>query len=42
MLGEAVLEEFEKSDRKRVSLLNRDGEQLRRNREAKNSIIITW
>jgi tetratricopeptide (TPR) repeat protein len=36
------LEEFRKSDRKRTSLLNHGGGQLRRDREAKNSIIITW
>ena len=36
------LEEFQKSDRKKTSLLNYEGGQLRRDREAKNSIIITW
>jgi tetratricopeptide (TPR) repeat protein len=36
------LQDFRKSDRKRTSLLNHQGEQLRRDREAKNSIIITW
>ena len=36
------LEEFGKSDRKRTSLLNYEGGQLRRDGEAKNSIIITW
>lgn len=36
------LQDFRRSDRKRTSLLNCDGEQLRRDREAKNSIIITW
>ncbi|KAL5330958.1 hypothetical protein ACEPPN_000485 [Leptodophora sp. 'Broadleaf-Isolate-01'] len=36
------LQDFRKSDRKRTSLLNHPGEQLRRDREAKNSIIITW
>jgi len=43
------LEEFRKSDRKKTSLLNheggqlrREGGQLRRDLEAKNSIIITW
>jgi hypothetical protein len=36
------LEQFQKSDRKRTSLLNHEGGQLRRDREAKNSIIITW
>ncbi|KAF8867326.1 putative kinesin [Acephala macrosclerotiorum] len=34
--------DFQKSDRKRTSLLNYEGEQLRRDQEAKNSIIITW
>ena len=36
------LQDFQKSDRKRTSLLNYEGEQLRRDREAKNSIIVTW
>jgi hypothetical protein len=36
------LQDFRKSDRKRTSLLNCDGEQLRRDREAKNSILVTW
>jgi tetratricopeptide (TPR) repeat protein len=36
------LEEFKKSERKRTSLLNYDKHQLRRDWEAKNSIIITW
>jgi len=36
------LDEFRKSDRKKTSLLNHEGGQLRRDREAKNSIIITW
>ncbi len=36
------LEEFQKSDRKRASLLDFEGGQLRRGRDAKNSIIITW
>ncbi|KAI1839869.1 hypothetical protein JX266_013919 [Neoarthrinium moseri] len=36
------LEKFEKSDRKRATLLDYEGGQLRRDREAKNSIIITW
>ena len=36
------LEEFQKSDRKKTSLLNYEGGQLRRDWEAKNSIIITW
>ncbi|KAJ5632319.1 P-loop containing nucleoside triphosphate hydrolase protein [Penicillium lividum] len=36
------LEEFVKSDRKRTSLLAYEGGKLRRDREAKNSILITW
>jgi tetratricopeptide (TPR) repeat protein len=36
------LEEFEKNDRKKSGLLNHEAGQLRRDREAKNSIIITW
>ncbi|OBT39371.1 hypothetical protein VE00_10239 [Pseudogymnoascus sp. WSF 3629] len=36
------LQDFRKSCRKRTSLLNYEGEQLRRDREAKNSIMITW
>jgi hypothetical protein len=36
------LQDFQKSDRKRTSLLNYEGEQPRRDWEAKNSIIITW
>jgi hypothetical protein len=36
------LEEFRKSDRKKISLLDHEGGHLRRDREAKNSIIITW
>jgi hypothetical protein len=36
------LRDFQKSDRKRTSLLDREGGQLRRDREAKNSILITW
>ena len=36
------LEEFRKSDRKKMSLLNHEGGQLRRDRKAKNSILITW
>ena len=35
------LQDFRRSDCKKTSLLNCDGEQLRRDREAKNSIIIT-
>jgi hypothetical protein len=36
------LQDFQKSDRKRTSLLNYEGEQLRRDQGGKNSIIITW
>jgi tetratricopeptide (TPR) repeat protein len=36
------LEEFRKSDRKKASLLNHEGGQLRQDRQAKNSIIVTW
>jgi tetratricopeptide (TPR) repeat protein len=36
------LQDFRRSDRKRTSLLNCDSEQLRRDREAKNSILVTW
>ena len=36
------LEEFQKSDRKRTNLLNHEGGELRRDVEARNSIIITW
>jgi tetratricopeptide (TPR) repeat protein len=36
------LQDFQRSDRKRTSLLNCDSEQLRRDREAKNSILVTW
>ena len=36
------LAEFRKSDRRKTSLLDREGGQLRRDVEAKNSIIITW
>jgi tetratricopeptide (TPR) repeat protein len=36
------LDEYRKSERKRTSLLNHDEEHLRRDREAKNSIIVTW
>jgi tetratricopeptide (TPR) repeat protein len=39
---EQYLHEFRKSERKRTSLLNRNGGHLRRDREAKSSIIITW
>ena len=34
--------DFLRDDRKRTSLLDFNGKQLRRDREAKNSIIITW
>ncbi|KAJ5810568.1 P-loop containing nucleoside triphosphate hydrolase protein [Penicillium pulvis] len=36
------LKEFQKSDGKKTSLLNHNGGQLRRDRDAKNSILITW
>ncbi|KAJ5174495.1 P-loop containing nucleoside triphosphate hydrolase protein [Penicillium canariense] len=36
------LKEYQKSDRQKTSLLAYDGGQLRRDREAKNSILITW
>jgi hypothetical protein len=36
------LEEFRKSDRKKTGLLNHEGGHLRRDWEAKNSIITTW
>jgi hypothetical protein len=36
------LEKFRKSDRQRTSLLNFEGGKLRRDRDAMNSIIITW
>ncbi|KAL5373074.1 hypothetical protein DPSP01_012980 [Paraphaeosphaeria sporulosa] len=36
------LEEFKKSERKRSSLLTHDSSQLRRDWEAKNSIVVTW
>ncbi|KAF1828138.1 hypothetical protein BDW02DRAFT_603717, partial [Decorospora gaudefroyi] len=36
------LDEYRKSERKQISLLNRDGAVLRRDREAKNSILVTW
>ncbi|KAF2679034.1 TPR-like protein, partial [Lentithecium fluviatile CBS 122367] len=36
------LEEFYKSDKKRTGLLEYDGGRLRRDEEAKNSILITW
>ncbi|KAK7991027.1 hypothetical protein PG990_015307 [Apiospora arundinis] len=36
------VETFTRNDKKKVTLLNYDSGQLRRDREAKNSIIITW
>ncbi|KAL1876696.1 hypothetical protein Plec18167_005104 [Paecilomyces lecythidis] len=36
------LAEFQRSDRKKIDLLDRGGGELRRDREAKNSIILTW
>ena len=36
------LEDFHRSDRRRMNLLDKDGGQLRRDPEAKNSILITW
>jgi len=36
------LQNFRKSDRKKISLLDYEGGQFRRDWEAKNSIIITW
>ncbi|PSN59063.1 TPR domain protein [Corynespora cassiicola Philippines] len=36
------LDEFRRSERKRTSLLIRDEGQLRRDWEAKNSILVTW
>ncbi|KAL9605598.1 MAG: hypothetical protein Q9179_001215 [Wetmoreana sp. 5 TL-2023] len=36
------LEDYRKSDRKKTSLLKYEGGQLRRDWEARNSIIITW
>jgi tetratricopeptide (TPR) repeat protein len=36
------LEQFRRSDGEKTSLLNHEAGQLRRDREAKNSIIITW
>jgi hypothetical protein len=36
------LEEFRESDRKRASLLDYEGGQLRRDQDAKNSVIATW
>ena len=36
------LEDFRRSDRRKTSLLNYEGGQLRRDWQAQNSIIITW
>ncbi|CAL5869659.1 uncharacterized protein PFLUO_LOCUS3889 [Penicillium psychrofluorescens] len=36
------LKEFQKSNRKKISLLDHEGGRLRRDWEAKNSILITW
>ncbi|KAI0968709.1 P-loop containing nucleoside triphosphate hydrolase protein [Xylaria arbuscula] len=36
------LEEFQRSERKRSSLLNQDSGDLRRDESAKNSVITTW
>jgi hypothetical protein len=36
------LDEYRKTERKRTSLLNYDKGQLRRDGEAKNSILVTW
>ncbi|KAF2196192.1 putative kinesin [Delitschia confertaspora ATCC 74209] len=36
------LEQFYRNDRKRTNLLDYDGDHLRRDEEAKNSILITW
>ena len=36
------LEDFRRSDRKKISLLDYEGGRLRRDQEAQNSIIITW
>ncbi|KAH8649328.1 hypothetical protein BX600DRAFT_388594 [Xylariales sp. PMI_506] len=33
---------FQENDRKKESLLNREGGQLRRDKDAKNSVITTW
>ena len=40
--AQQYLKEFQKSDHKKTSLLNHEGGQLRRDPEAKNSVIITW
>ena len=36
------VDEFHKNDKRKASLLNQEGGHLRRDLEAKNSIIITW
>ncbi|KAF1935060.1 hypothetical protein EJ02DRAFT_471455 [Clathrospora elynae] len=36
------LDEYHRSDRKKTSLLNQEGEHLCRDKEASNSVIITW
>ncbi|KAF2807493.1 TPR-like protein [Mytilinidion resinicola] len=36
------LEKFHKSEKEKTSLLNSDEDSLRRDKEAKNSILITW
>ena len=36
------LEQFQRNDKGKTTLLNHEGGHLRRDREAKNSIIITW
>ena len=36
------LKDFRKNDRKKINLLNYEENQLRKDRETKNSIIITW
>ena len=36
------IEEFQKSEKRKISLLNYEAGHLRRDREAKNSVIVTW
>ncbi|KAJ5730155.1 P-loop containing nucleoside triphosphate hydrolase protein [Penicillium malachiteum] len=36
------LERFQKSDNQKINLLDYEGGQLRRDREAKNAILVTW
>jgi len=36
------IEAFQKNEKKKTSLLNYEAGQLRRDPDAKNSIIITW